>query len=142
MGEDGTYLLYHIIADTQSTASTASRNALNAIVTINFKENGWDISRLHTSFDSFVATLVVAGEEPTNSMQLLYLMNAYRANSDNEDWIAHVCNMDLQITLQTITDMAQLQENATSDSEIMRSICCKFWHFNCWTFSGFVCRLH
>ena len=35
MGEDGTYLLYHIIADTQSTASTASRNALNAIMTIN-----------------------------------------------------------------------------------------------------------
>ena len=52
MGEDGTFLLYHIIADTQSTASTASRNALNAIMSINFKDNGWDISRLHLSFDS------------------------------------------------------------------------------------------
>ena len=37
MGEDGTCLLCHIIADTQSTASTASCNALNAIMT---KENG------------------------------------------------------------------------------------------------------
>ena len=113
MGEDGTLLLYHIIADTQSTASTASRNVLNAIMSINFKDNGWDISRLHTSFDSLVATLKAAGEAPTTSSQLLYyLMNAYRTNGDNEEWIAHVRNMDSQITSQTITDTAQLQENA------------------------------
>ena len=80
MGEDGTYLLYHIIADTQSTASTASHNALNAIMSLNFKENGWDISHLHALFDSLVATLIAAGEEPMTSMQLLYLMNAYRTN--------------------------------------------------------------
>ena len=43
---------------------------------------------------------------------VLYLMKAYRTNPENEDWMAHVRNMDSMINSNTIQDVQALQDNA------------------------------
>ena len=94
-------------------ASTTSCNALNSILTLNFKECGWDVAWLHTTFDALlVATLTAAQEAPNSQSQLLYLMNAYCTKGKNKGWMAHVCMLDSQVSSGTITEVALLQESA------------------------------
>ena len=85
-------LLYHIICDMQSTASTASRNSLNLIIPLNFKEQGWDVGWLHTTFDALVATLKASQEALNSQSQLLYLVNSCRTNPEMKTgWLMSMC---------------------------------------------------
>ena len=93
-------------------ASTASPNALNLIITLNFKEQGWDVGWLHTAFDALVATLTAAQEAPNSQSQLLYLINTYHTNGKNDDWMAHVHMFHSQVSSGTITGVALLQDSA------------------------------
>ena len=56
--------------------------------------------------------LKAAKEEQSTGTQLLYLMKAYKTNLDNEEWMAHVCNMDSMINSDQIKDVQALQNNA------------------------------
>ena len=102
-------VLYHQDKTTMSTTATASKNAFSQHIDLSFKDNSWDINKMHTTFDLLVSTLTAAEETPTTGTQLLYLMKAYRTNSENEDWMAHVRNMDSMINSNTIRDVQALQ---------------------------------
>ena len=112
MSEDGTRLLHYIIKTTMSTTATAYKNALNQLIELSLKEHSWDIDKLHTAYDLLVATLKAGDESPSVATQMLYLMKAYKTNLDNEEWMAHVRNMDSMINSNTIKDVQDLQDNA------------------------------
>ena len=67
---------------------------------------------MHTTFDQLIATLKATKEEQSTGTQLLYLMKAYKTNPDNEEWMAHVRNMDSMINSDQIKDVQALQGNA------------------------------
>ena len=97
MNDDGTRLLYHILKVMMSTTATASKVALEQLIDLSFKAHGWDLDKMHTLFDQLIATLKAAKEEQSTGTQLLYLMKAYKTNPENEEWMAHVRNMDSMI---------------------------------------------
>ena len=62
-GEDGTRLLLHVIRDMLTTTSTSLLNAWTELASLNFKDNGWDLIRMHSQCDSLVLTIVSGGQE-------------------------------------------------------------------------------
>ena len=112
MNDDGTRLLYHILKVTMSTTATASKVALEQLIDLSLKNHGWDIDKMHTLFDQLIATLKAAKEEQSTGTQLLYLMKAYKTNPENDEWMAHVRNMDSMINSDQINDVQALQNNA------------------------------
>ena len=111
-GNDGTKLLLHIITDTQSTSTTAMRNAQMDLHKLHLKDSQWDVTKLHTSFDALVATLRSAGTTVDDNQQMLLLLQAYETNLDNDDWITHVRTLRSSQNVGMITSPAQMMESA------------------------------
>ena len=95
-----------------STTATASKVALEQLIDLSFKDHGWDVDKMHTTFDQLIAMLKAAKEEQSMGTQLLYLMKAYKTNPDNKEWMAHVHNMDSMMNSDQINDVQALQGNA------------------------------
>ena len=78
MDDDGTRLLYHILKVTMSTTAAASKVALEQLIELSLKDHGWDINKMHTTFDQLIATLI-DGQRTYESVIAFFLLLASKS---------------------------------------------------------------
>ena len=100
------------IRDMLTTTSTSLLNAWTELASLNFKDNGWDLIRMHSQYDSLILTIVSGGQEIGDNQKMIFLIKACETNPENLDWASHVRILHSSVTLNQITEPAALKDAA------------------------------
>ena len=110
LNQDGTVLLFHLISKAHVTTVLATRDTLQDIKSMDFKDYKYDIKRVHGQFDIYMSQLVAANAGPDELNQIVMLFDIYRTNKSNDTFQRYIDDLESDWSRSVITTPAELRE--------------------------------
>ena len=115
---DGVKLLYDIIKLTYTTTVLATRDLKLDLQSLDMKNHGYSLQKLHTHVDVVLAQIKQSGADVADDDIITFLFQAYKTNP-NKKWNSHVDALESDWSRGKLTESSELRTQGESFAQVM-----------------------